>query len=149
MAWRTASTTELDTPANGLAGSTHVSAPEPIGGAVPASDESRITHHTSLTPRRHILDLDDFSVAEIADVLDTSAAMKGVLARRVKKVPALQGKTVLNVFYEASTRTRVSFELAAKHLSADVINMSASGSSVEKGESLVDTVRTLQAIGAD
>src|SRR5690349_19457823 len=106
MVWRTASTTETETPANGLAGLTHPPAtPARDQGAGPAPDSSRITHHASLPPRRHVLDLDDFSAAEIGDVLDTSEAMKGVLGRRVKKVPALQGKTVLNVFYEASTRT--------------------------------------------
>src|SRR5205823_2256667 len=92
-----------------------------------AQDARRRTQDAPGWSRRHVLDLDDFSAEEIAEVLDTAEAMKGVLGRRVKKVPALQGKTVLNVFYEASTRTRVSFELAAKHLSADVINMSASG----------------------
>jgi aspartate carbamoyltransferase catalytic subunit len=82
-------------------------------------------------------------------VLDTAVAMKEVLSRPIKRVPPLRGKTIVNCFYEASTRTRVSFELAAKNLSADVVNISSSGSSVEKGESLVDTTRTLQALGAD
>jgi aspartate carbamoyltransferase catalytic subunit len=72
-----------------------------------------------------------------------------VLRRPIKRVAALRGKTVVNMFYEASTRTRVSFELAAKNLSADVVNVSASGSSVEKGESIVDTIQTLEALGAD
>jgi aspartate carbamoyltransferase catalytic subunit len=99
--------------------------------------------------RRHILDLDDFTRAEIQTVLDTADAMKEVLGREIRRVPALRGITVVTLFYEASTRTRASFELAGKALGADVINISAGGSSVEKGETLVDTVRTLQAIGAD
>ncbi|HWC30678.1 MAG TPA: aspartate carbamoyltransferase catalytic subunit [Dehalococcoidia bacterium] len=98
--------------------------------------------------RRHVLDLDDFSVGEIEQVLDTTAAMKEVLSRDVPRAPALRGTTIVTLFYEASTRTRASFELAGKVLGADVINLTASGSSVEKGESLIDTVRTLQAIGA-
>ena len=99
--------------------------------------------------RKHVLDLDDFTADEIAAVLDTAEAMSDVLARPIKRVPALRGTTIVNCFYESSTRTRVSFELAAKNLSADVVNMTASGSSVDKGESLLDTSRTLQALGAD
>ena len=98
--------------------------------------------------RRHVLDLDDFSRAEIDAVMETTGAMKEVLSREVPRVPALRGKTIVTLFYEASTRTRASFELAAKALGADVINIAASGSSVQKGESLYDTVRTLQAVGA-
>jgi len=99
--------------------------------------------------RRHVLDLDDFTTEEIEVVLETTDAMKEVLARDVPRVPALRGTTVVTLFYEASTRTRASFELAGKVLGADVINLTAAGSSVEKGESLIDTVRTLRAIGAD
>ena len=99
--------------------------------------------------RKHVLDLDDFTREEIDLTLETANAMKEVLSRPIKRVPALRGKTVVNLFYEASTRTRVSFELAAKSLSADVVNVAASGSSVAKGESLIDTVRTLQALGGD
>jgi aspartate carbamoyltransferase catalytic subunit len=99
--------------------------------------------------RRHLLDLDDFSAAEITIVLDTTDAMKEVLARDVPRVPALRGRTIVTLFYEASTRTRASFELAGKVLGADVINVSAAGSSVQKGEALLDTIRTIQAIGAD
>ncbi|HUX88303.1 MAG TPA: aspartate carbamoyltransferase catalytic subunit [Chloroflexota bacterium] len=99
--------------------------------------------------RKDVLDLDDFSPDEIERVLVGAEAMREVLSRPIKRVPALRGKTIVNLFYEASTRTRISFELAAKNLSADVVNVSASGSSVEKGESLVDTIRTLQALGAD
>ena len=99
--------------------------------------------------RRHVLDLDDFSRDEIEQVITTTDAMREVLARQVRRLPTLRGATIVTMFYEASTRTRASFELAGKILGADVINVSASGSSVEKGESLVDTVRTLEAIGAD
>lgn len=99
--------------------------------------------------RKNVLDLDDFSPDEIEQVMATAEAMREVLSRPIRRVPTLRGKTIVNLFYEASTRTRISFELAAKNLSADVINVSASGSSVEKGESLVDTIRTLQALGAD
>ncbi|HVB97088.1 MAG TPA: aspartate carbamoyltransferase catalytic subunit [Chloroflexota bacterium] len=99
--------------------------------------------------RKDVLDLDDFSADEIERVLVGAEAMREVLSRPIKRVPPLRGKTIVNLFYEASTRTRISFELAAKNLSADVVNVSASGSSVEKGESLVDTIRTLQALGAD
>jgi aspartate carbamoyltransferase catalytic subunit len=103
---------------------------------------------TSSRARRHVLDLDDFSRDEIGEILETTASMKEVLGRPIPQAPALRGINVINLFYEESTRTRISFELAAKALAANVINMTAKGSSVEKGESLVDTVRTLQALGA-
>ena len=99
--------------------------------------------------RRHVLDLDDFTPSEITTTLDNAAAMRDVLARDVKKVPALRGRVVVTLFYEASTRTRISFEEAGKILSADVINMTASASSIEKGESLLNTGLTLQAMGVD
>lgn len=99
--------------------------------------------------RRHVLDTDDWSRDEIEAVLSTTGAMVEILERPIRKAPALRGKTVILFFAEASTRTRVSFELAAKALSADVTNITASGSSVEKGETLWDTVRTLQALGGD
>jgi aspartate carbamoyltransferase catalytic subunit len=102
----------------------------------------------SVWTRRHVLDLDDFNRAEIEAVMETTDAMREVQTREVPRVPALRGKTLVTLFYEASTRTRASFELAAKALGADVINIAASGSSVQKGESLYDTVRTLQAVGA-
>ena len=102
-----------------------------------------------LPARQHVLDLDDFSADEIEQVLQTSEAMKEVLRRDIKKVPPLRGKVVMTLFLEASTRTRISFEEAGKVLSAEVINMSGSGSSVEKGESLLNTALTLQAMGAD
>ncbi len=99
--------------------------------------------------RKHVLDLDDFSQEEISAVLDSARSMKEVLGRDIKKVPALRGKVVVTLFYEASTRTRISFEEAGKVLSADVINMSSSGSSAEKGESLLNTGLTIQAMGVD
>ena len=99
--------------------------------------------------RRHVLDTDDWSRAEIELVLETTGAMREVLSRPIRRAPPLRGRTVILLFAEASTRTRVSFELAAKALSADVTNITTSGSSVEKGESLYDTVRTLQALGGD
>jgi len=99
--------------------------------------------------RKHILDLDDWQPGEIVQVLDTAIAMKQILARPVKKVPTLRGKTIVTAFYESSTRTRISFEVAAKVMSADAVNMTASTSSATKGESLRDTVHTLRAIGAD
>jgi aspartate carbamoyltransferase catalytic subunit len=100
-------------------------------------------------PRRHVLDLDDFSSDEIGTVLESATAMKDVLRRPIKKVPTLRGKTLVTLFYEASTRTRVAFEVAAKALGADTVSVSASTSSVTKGESLIDTIATLQALGAD
>ena len=110
--------------------------PSPANGARPA------------TPR-HILDLDDFTREEIEVALQNTEVMREVLQRDIKKVPTLRGKTIITLFYEASTRTRVSFEQAGKILSADVINVSGSGSSVEKGESLYNTALTLQAMNAD
>ena len=100
-------------------------------------------------PRKHVLDLDDFSQEEIVAVLDSARSMKEVLGRDIKKVPALRGKVVVTLFYEASTRTRISFEEAGKVLSADVINMASSGSSTDKGESLLNTGLTIQAMGVD
>ena len=98
---------------------------------------------------RHLLDTDVLSWADIELVMRTTDAMREVLARPIAKVPALRGRNVTILFYEASTRTRVSFEVAAKNLSADVVNIAAATSSVTKGESLVDTVRTVEALGAD
>jgi aspartate carbamoyltransferase catalytic subunit len=99
--------------------------------------------------RRHLLDLDDFSVDELDLLMRNTDVMKEVLSREVPRVPALRGTTIVTLFYENSTRTRTSFELAGKVLGADVINITATASSVAKGESLVDTVKTLRAIGAD
>jgi aspartate carbamoyltransferase catalytic subunit len=98
---------------------------------------------------RHLLSIEDLDRAAIERILDRAKTFTEVSEREIKKVPALRGRRVLNLFYEASTRTRSSFELAAKSLSADVINLSAGGSSVEKGESLKDTVQTLSAYRPD
>ena len=98
---------------------------------------------------QHVLDLDDFSREEIEVVLNLADRMREVLDRRIARVPALRGQTVINLFYEPSTRTRASFELAGKVLGADVISLTANASSVTKGESLIDTVRTLRAMRSD
>jgi aspartate carbamoyltransferase catalytic subunit len=97
---------------------------------------------------RHLLDVDGLGTADLDLVMRTADAMREILARPIAKVPALRGRNVTILFYEASTRTRVSFEVAAKNLSADVVSIAASTSSVTKGESLVDTVRTVEALGA-
>ncbi len=98
---------------------------------------------------RHLLDTRTLAKDDALQILDIAEDMAATQQREVKKLPTLRGKTVVNLFYEDSTRTRISFEAAAKRLSADVINFSAKGSSVSKGESLKDTAQTLQAIGAD
>jgi len=98
---------------------------------------------------RHLLSTKDLSRDEAVAILDVAEDMADVAGREIKKLPALRGKTVVNLFFEDSTRTRISFEAAAKRLSADVINFSAKGSSVSKGESLKDTAQTLAAMGAD
>ena len=98
---------------------------------------------------KHLLSVDQLSSEDITRILDTAESFREVGTRVIKKVPALRGRTVVNLFFENSTRTRISFELAAKRLSADVINFSTGGSSVSKGESLKDTALTLQAMGAD
>jgi aspartate carbamoyltransferase catalytic subunit len=102
-----------------------------------------------LWQHRHVLDLDDFSLDEINLVFEIADAMSEVISRDVKKVPTLRGKTVATMFFEPSTRTRSSFELAAKYLSADTVSLDSSKSSVTKGESLIDSLRTLQALGVD
>ena len=99
--------------------------------------------------RKHLLDIESLTAGEIIAVLDTAREFKAVGERDIKKVPALQGKTIVNFFVEPSTRTRVSFELSAKRLSADIINFAADASSFQKGESLKDTARTLEALNAD
>lgn len=97
----------------------------------------------------HLLSMADLDAPAVTRILDTAEGLKGIALRPIKKVPILRGRTVCNLFYEDSTRTRISFEIAAKRLSADVINFSAKGSSVAKGESLKDTALTLQAMGVD
>jgi len=99
--------------------------------------------------RRHLLGIETLPREEIEAILDSAASMKEVLRRDIKKVPALRGKTVINCFFESSTRTRSSFEIAAKILSADAVNWSSSGSSVSKGETLIDTARNLEAMRPD
>ena len=98
---------------------------------------------------RHLLSIADLSADEIALIFDTADAMKEIGSRPIKKVPALRGKTVVNLFYEPSTRTRTSFEIAEKRLSADSLSVTATGSSVAKGETLLDTARNLEAMAPD
>jgi aspartate carbamoyltransferase catalytic subunit len=119
--------------------------------AAEAAATAEETVPESASPWRHhdVLDLDDFSAQEIELTLDLADRMREVLDRRIARVPALRGFTVVNLFYEPSTRTRASFELAGKVLGADVISVNAATSSVQKGESLVDTVRTLRAMRTD
>jgi aspartate carbamoyltransferase catalytic subunit len=99
--------------------------------------------------RRHVLSLEDFSLAEYDTVLQTAASFQEVLSRRTKKVPALQGRVITNLFFEPSTRTRSSFELAAKRLSADTLNFAPGTSSMTKGETILDTAKTYLALGTD
>src|SRR5277367_5661888 len=99
--------------------------------------------------KKHLLDIESLTADEIVTVLDTAKAFKAVGERAIKKVPALRGKTVVNLFVEPSTRTRISFELAAQRLSADIVNFSADASSFKKGETLKDTALNLQALNAD
>ena len=98
---------------------------------------------------RHLLSAADLDRDQAITLLDLAEDMSDVNDREIKKLPTLRGKTVVNLFFEDSTRTRISFELAAKRLSADVINFAAKGSSISKGESLKDTAQTLEAMGAD
>ena len=112
-------------------------------GALGAVSQDVIWNHD------HVLDLDDFSFEEIESVISLAGKMREVLDRRIARAPILRGFTVINLFFEPSTRTRASFELAGKVLGADVISVSANTSSVVKGESLIDTVKTLSAMTAD
>ena len=98
---------------------------------------------------KHLLGIQELSVEQIQLILETAESFREISTRPIKKVPTLRGKTVINLFFEASTRTRTSFEIAAKRLSADAINISASTSSVVKGETLVDTAQNLQAMAPD
>jgi aspartate carbamoyltransferase catalytic subunit len=99
--------------------------------------------------RRHLLGIRDLSAGEITHLLDTAETFRDVSKREIKKVPALRGRTVINLFFEPSTRTRTSFEIAAKRLSADAVNISVSTSSMTKGETLLDTARNLEAMAPD
>ncbi len=99
--------------------------------------------------RKHLITLEELSLAEIEQIHTTATAFKKILRRNVKKVPALRGKTIVNLFLEPSTRTRIAFEMAAKRLSADVISFDAASSSTTKGETLRDTAENIQALNAD
>ncbi|HEY4416267.1 MAG TPA: aspartate carbamoyltransferase catalytic subunit [Verrucomicrobiae bacterium] len=99
--------------------------------------------------KKHLLDIESLTAEEITIVLDTARAFKAVGERAIKKVPALRGKTVVNLFIEPSTRTRISFELAEQRLTADIVNFSADASSFKKGETLKDTAKNLEALNAD
>src|SRR5439155_551410 len=99
--------------------------------------------------RKDLLSMRELDAGEITLLVDTAASLQEIASRDIKKVPALRGKTVVNLFYESSTRTRTSFEIAGKWLSADVINFSASGSSTSKGESFVDTAKNIAAMSPD
>ncbi len=111
--------------------------------ALPAASKPQVFAH------KHLLGLEHLTAEEITVILDNAAGMKEVFTRTVKKVPTLRGRTVCNLFFENSTRTRTSFEIAAKRLSCDVVNFNVSTSSVTKGESLLDTARTIQAMHVD
>ncbi len=111
-----------------------------------SADNIQVDEHGRL---RHFLSIDGLSRETLLQILDTAASFAGVGERAVKKVPLLRGKTVINLFFEASTRTRTTFELAAKRLSADVLNLNVSASSTTKGETLLDTLRTLEAMHCD
>ena len=113
------------------------------------SVEQKNTTEISSLKHRHLLGLSTYSADEIQLILDTAGQFKDVLERPIKKVPPLRGITVVNLFFESSTRTRISFELAEKRLSADTINFSASGSSVSKGETLKDTAQNIEAMKVD
>lgn len=104
---------------------------------------------TNIWTRKHILSLADFTLSEYETVLQTASSFREVLSRKTKKVPALQGQVVANLFFESSTRTRSSFELAAKRLSADILNFSPGTSSLTKGETILDTAKTYLAMGAN
>ncbi|MCI5119585.1 MAG: aspartate carbamoyltransferase, partial [Candidatus Electrothrix sp. LOE1_4_5] len=98
---------------------------------------------------RHILDIEHLSADDITCILDTAESFKEISARPIKKVPTLRGNTIINLFFEPSTRTRLSFEIAAKRMSADTFNISASTSSTTKGETLIDTARNISAMNPD
>ncbi len=104
---------------------------------------------TAVWPHRHLLTLEELSREEITHILDTAEAFRDVSTRSVKKVPALRGRVVVNLFFEDSTRTKTSFTLAAQRLSADIVDFSSKGSSVSKGENLRDTLRNIEAMGVD
>jgi len=121
----------------------------PTASNLPLDPALRAGKRPSIFHRRHLLDLESVSAEEIRLILENAKSFKEVFTRSIKKVPALRGKTVCTLFYENSTRTRTSFELAAKRLSADVIGFSVATSSVNKGETLIDTARTIEAMGVE
>ena len=131
----------IDPAADAAEGASESAVAAPLVDATPEGQAVSWRH-------RHLLDVDGLSAADLDLVMRTTDAMREILARPIAKVPALRGRQVTILFYEASTRTRVSFEVAARNLSADVVNIAAASSSVSKGESLVDTVRTVEALGA-
>src|SRR4030042_267753 len=96
--------------------------------------------------KKNIISIDDLSIDDINMIMENAGSFYEVLDRELKKVPTLRGKTIINLFFELSTRTRTSFEIAAKRLSADLINFSASTSSLKKGESIIDTLKTIQSM---
>jgi aspartate carbamoyltransferase catalytic subunit len=98
---------------------------------------------------KHLLGLEHYPAEDIVSIIDTAFSFREVLDRPIKKVPSLQGKTIVNLFFENSTRTRISFELAQKRISADTVNFSASSSSLKKGESFKDTVQNIEAMKID
>ncbi|MCC7351155.1 MAG: aspartate carbamoyltransferase catalytic subunit [Phycisphaerales bacterium] len=108
-----------------------------------------MTESKAVWNRKHLLGLEELSAPEIGTILDTADSFKEVSTRSIKKVPALRGRVVVNAFWEDSTRTRTSFQLAAQRLSADTIDFSEKGSSVSKGETLIDTARNIEAMGTD
>jgi aspartate carbamoyltransferase catalytic subunit len=114
-----------------------------------ATDAQPATEASSRLRSRHLLGIADLEPGEIRLILDTAEAMKEIAARPIKKVPTLRGRTVVNLFFEASTRTRTSFEVAEKRLSADTLSVAVATSSVTKGETLIDTVRNLEAMSPD
>src|SRR5437660_10737124 len=104
---------------------------------------------SATTSLKHLLGIRELSPVQIVSLLDTADSFRDIAKRQIKKVPALRGRTIINLFFEPSTRTRTSFEIAAKRLSADAINISVATSSVSKGETLLDTARNLEAMAPD
>ena len=108
-----------------------------------------MTNNTSILTNKHLIGLENIPANDIQLFIDTGFTFREVLERKIKKVPALTGKNIVNLFFENSTRTRISFELAEKRLSADVTNFSASSSSLNKGEGLKDTIQNIHAMKMD
>jgi aspartate carbamoyltransferase catalytic subunit len=131
-----------------------MNAPAPAPAPAPAHPSAALTAAAPPSPelrwtRKHLLSLEELSADEIRFVLDTAAGLKEVSTRSVKKTPTLRGRVMVNGFFEDSTRTRTSFSLAASRLSADILDFSEKGSSVSKGETLIDTARNIEAMGID